>query len=111
MRDWREAAALALALLDDALDLVDVAQPLESLVDIALALAIIWLLREKLSWRNGLVLVLDALPFVDLIPMWTLYVLYVISRKPGKTVPVGEAGDRNTKSAATRSPLGDGKWR
>ncbi len=81
MRNWREAAALMLAVINDALDLMDVVQPFESVLDVVLALAIIWLLREKLTWRTAAILFLDALPFVDLVPMWTLYVLYVMSRE------------------------------
>ncbi len=83
MRSWREAAALLLAVANDASDLLDVAQPLETILDVLLALAIIWLLKEKLTWRTALILLLDALPFIDLVPMWTLYVIYVITKREG----------------------------
>jgi len=80
-KNWRLIAALLLAVLDDVLDLIDVAQPAESVADIVLALLIIWLLREKITLRNAAILLLDALPFVDMVPFWTLYVLYVIGQK------------------------------
>jgi len=76
----RYLLALALAVLNDALDMLAIFQPVEALLDVATAIAIMRLLQGRLSLMRLLILLFDLLPFFDIVPLWSLYVAYTIVR-------------------------------
>lgn len=76
----RYLLALVLALINDASDVLAILQPFETIIDIVTALAIIALLRDRLGFRQLVIMLLDLVPFFDFIPLWSMYVGYIIAR-------------------------------
>jgi len=76
----RYLLALALAAFNDALDMLAIFQPIETLLDVATAFAIMRLLQGRFSLWRLLILLFDLLPFFDVVPLWSLYVAYIIMR-------------------------------
>ena len=75
-RKRKYAILFLLAAFNDALDILEIFNPfIELLLDIFTAAVITYLLGE-LDPIVFLVAVLDAVPFVDLAPVWTGYIYY-----------------------------------
>ncbi len=65
-----------LAVINDALDVIGkLTQPYETFFDIFLAFLISIIMGHVDVWAF-LITFLDALPLIDLPPLWTLYILY-----------------------------------
>ncbi len=78
MERWerRYLVLFVLAFLNDALDMLRVIGPLaETLLDLVLAVAIS--LVAGLNPWLFIVALIDVLPWIDIAPFWTLYVLYL----------------------------------
>ena len=76
MTEHKYLLAFTLAALNDCLDLLGaLTQPFESIFDIFLAIVISVLLRRVDIWSFAIT-VLDAIPGMDFMPIWTLYVAY-----------------------------------
>ena len=86
--ETRYILALTLAVLNDVVDFLGViSNPLvESALDVLLALGLVILLG--FSPLPFLITIADALPGIDLSPMWTAYVLYRYLSERRVKVPV-----------------------
>jgi len=86
--DSRFLLLLAVAALNDAVDLLAILNPVvETLLDILTAILICIILGEINPWLF-LTTILDAVPGVDFAPIWTLYVIYRYISKKAKTYKV-----------------------
>lgn len=77
------ALALLLAVVNDILDLLDFAQPVEGFLDLFTAMLIYKLITGKKADKQFLFYVLaDLIPFIDMVPFMTLYVLNKMGSEP-----------------------------
>ncbi len=74
--DYYFLLAFVLATLNDIVDLLGLLiQPYETIFDMILAVIISLLIRRIDIW-SFLITIIDAIPSIDLMPIWFLYVLY-----------------------------------
>jgi len=76
------AIALLLAAINDAIDIMDLVQPLETGLDLLFAILILNILPGKKRFEDFITAVVDAMPLLDIVPFWTLYVLYRMREEP-----------------------------
>ena len=68
---------LSLAVLNDAVDLLGLANPLAEVLFDLLIVALIHVLLRSLNPLVVLVTLLDIVPGIDIAPFWSLYVIYL----------------------------------
>jgi len=86
-RKKRYAILFLIAALNDALDIVEVLNPLlELLLDVLTAALITFMLGE-LDPMVFAIAVLDAIPIIDLAPIWSGYIYYRYYKEVSATKP------------------------
>ncbi len=76
------AIALLLAAINDAIDILDLMQPWETAADLLFAMLILSILPGNRRPGDFIAAVIDAVPLIDIVPFWTLYVLYRMREEP-----------------------------
>ena len=100
----RYALLFILAALNDAIDILEVLNPLIELFLDLLTAGLITIVLGELDPTIFLITVLDSIPFVDLAPIWTGYVYYKyykeVTAKPKmklKKIKLSYPGEKNVE--------------